>query len=133
MKYTRKYVRAMSADEYREAMCNELNAAGFREHFHDQESEYEADEFVFGGSIESDKEAVDYLKSIGLIDNGKCPFCGEREEGQHQLQSPRSGAVFHVCDKCYKQRSVQERQKRGCGCCLGIAILIAFIIYLIIK
>lgn len=36
----------MSADEYREAMCNELNAAGFREHFHDQESEYEADEFV---------------------------------------------------------------------------------------
>ena len=75
MKYAREQVKAMTQDEYESAICKELNDAGFRHVFHGEQLEYYPDESTFGGSIVFDPEAVNYLKRVGLLDNGKCPMC----------------------------------------------------------
>ena len=133
-KYTREQVKAMTQKEYESAICNELNAAGFRNEYNGEYLEYEPDESTFGGAIVFDLKAVNYLKQIGLLDNGKCPMCSIREdELQYKLQNQNSGVVYHVCKSCYKEYAQQERAKRGCGCCIGIIIIIALLIWGIIK
>ena len=134
MKYTREQVKAMTQEEYESTLCNELNAAGFRSEFHGEYHEYQPDESTFGGAIVFDPKAVDYLKQIGLLDNGKCPMCSVREDDlQYKLQNQTSGAIYHVCKSCYKQYAQQERAKRGCGCCLGIIVIVILIIWGLVK
>ncbi|MGM9724031.1 MAG: hypothetical protein ACI3YG_08065 [Prevotella sp.] len=134
MKYSRTQVKAMSRSDYERIICKELNDAGFRNKFHDEEFEYTPNEATFGGAIVFDIDAVNYLKHIGLLDNGKCPMCSVREdEFDYILQSPRSGAIYHVCKSCYKEYARQEREKRSCGCCLGVIVLIVFVVWSIIK
>lgn len=134
MKYTREQVKAMTQDEYESAICDELNAAGFRSEFHGEFHEYQPDESTFGGAIVFDPKAVEYLKQIGLLDNGKCPMCSVKEdELQYKLQNQNSGVVFHVCKSCYKQYARQERAKRGCGCCIGIIVIIVILIWGVVR
>lgn len=134
MKYTREQVKAMTQNEYESAICKELNDAGFRQEYNGEQLEYYPDESTFGGGIVFDSEAVTYLKRIGLVDNGKCPMCSEREDDlNYKLQNQRSGAVYHVCKSCYKQYAQEGKAKRGCGCCLGTIVIIGLIIWGIIK
>lgn len=134
MKYTREQVKAMTQNEYESAICKELNDAGFRQEYNGEQLEYYPDESTFGGGIVFDSEAVTYLKRIGLVDNGKCPMCSEREDDlNYKLQNQQSGAVYHVCKSCYKQYAQEEKAKRGCGCCLGTIVIIGLIIGGIIK
>ena len=124
----------MTQDEYESAICDELNAAGFRSEFHGEFHEYQPDESTFGGAIVFDPKAVEYLKQIGLLDNGKCPMCSVKEdELQYKLQNQNSGVVFHVCKSCYKQYARQERAKRGCGCCIGIIVIIVILIWGVVR
>ena len=133
-KYTREQVKAMTQGQYESVICKELNDAGFRREFHGELSEYYPDESTFGGAIVFDSKAVDYLKSIGLVDNGKCPMCSVKEdELGYRLQNPHSGAIYHVCKPCYKQYARQEQEKRAKGCCLNIVIIIAFAIWGVAK
>lgn len=133
-KYTREQVKAMTQDQYESVICKELNDAGFKQELHGELSEYYPDESTFGGAIVFDLEAVNYLKSLGLLDNGKCPMCSVREDDLfYKLQNQQSGAIYHVCKSCYKQYAQQERAKRGLGCCLGVLVIIVLIIWVIIK
>ena len=134
MKYAREQVKAMTQNEYESAICKELNDAGFRQEYNGKQLEYYPDESTFGGGIVFDSEAVTYLKRIGLVDNGKCPMCSEREDDlNYMLQNQQSGAVYHVCKSCYKQYAKKEKAKRGCGCCLGTIVIIGLITWGIIK
>lgn len=133
-KYTREQVKAMTQDEYESAICKELNDAGFRHEFHGEQLEYQPDESTFGGAIVFDHEAVNHLKRVGLLDNGKCPMCSVREDDlMYKLQNQHSGAIYNVCKSCYKRYARQEQTKRGMGCCLGVIIFIGLIIWGIIK
>lgn len=134
MKYAREQVKAMTQDEYESAICKELNDAGFRHDFHGEQLEYYPDKSTFGGSIVFDPEAVNYLKRVGLLDNGKCPMCSVREDDlMYKLQNQHSGAIYHVCKSCYKQYARQEQEKRAKGCCLIVIILIALVIWGLVK
>ena len=133
-KYTRERVKAMTQDEYESAICNELNDVGFKHEFNGEQLKYYPSDSVFGGLIAFDDKAVSYLKDIGLIDNGKCPMCSVKEdELEYRLQNPHSGAIYHVCKSCYKQYARQEQEKRAKGCCLIVIIVIALIIWGIVK
>ena len=133
-KYTREQVKAMTQDEYESAICDELNAAGFRHEFHGEQHEYHPSDSVFGGGIVFDSNAVNHLKMVGLIDNGKCPMCSTREDQlEYKLQNPHSGAIYHVCKSCYKRYARQEREKRAKTCCLVIIIIVSLIIWGIVK
>ena len=134
MKYKRDLVKSMTQEEYESAICQELNSAGFRHEFRGKQFEYQPDESTFGGSIVFDADAVNHLKQIGLVDNGKCPMCSVREDDlAYKLQNTQSGAIYHVCKKCYKRYSRQEQTKRGLGCCLGGIIVIILIIWGVFK
>lgn len=133
MKYSREQVKAMSQTEYEALICKELNEAGFRGMFNNEEHEYIPDESTFGGDIVFNPKAVAYLKQIGLLDNGKCPMCSINEDELYKLQNQNSGATFHVCKSCYKEYANEERAKRGMGCCLGMIFIIGFIVWVIKK
>lgn len=134
MKYYREQVKKMAQEEYESLICKELNDAGFRHEFHGKQLEYHPDESTFGGAIVFDPDAVDYLKRVGLLDNGKCPMCSIREDDLlYKLQNQRSGAIYHVCKSCYKRYARQEREKRAKGCCLIVIVIIAIIIWGIVK
>ena len=133
MKYSREDVKSMSPITYRELICEELNHAGFQYEFQGGKSDYIPDYSTFGGVIVKDGQAVRYLKTIGLINNGKCPWCGEREETIQDSLTPDHGVSFHVCKRCYKQHCIQERRKRGYCSCIVLLIFITLIISGIIK
>ncbi|MBR2777337.1 MAG: hypothetical protein IKD75_09590 [Prevotella sp.] len=127
-KYTRDQVKAMTQDEYESAICNELNAAGYRHEFNGVSHEYQPDESTFGGAIVFDSDAVNYLKGIGLINNGKCPMCGRNEEELRYRFTYQDGqSNYHVCKRCYKL--YRRNPIRGCSCCLGIIIFIGLVIW----
>ena len=133
-KYTREQVKAMTQNEYESAICKELNDAGFRHDFHGEQLKYQPDESTFGGAIVFDPEAVNHLKHVGLLDNGKCPMCSVREdELMYKLQNQHSGAIYHVCKSCYKQYARQEQEKRAKGCCFIVIILIVLIIWGLVE
>ena len=134
MKYTREQVKAMTQEEYESAICKELNNAGFRQEFNGEQFEYEPDEFTFGGAIVFDPQAVNHLKHVRLLDNGKCPMCSVREDDLiYKLQNLHSGAIYHVCKSCYKRYARQEKEKRAKGCSLMGIVIIALIIWGIVK
>lgn len=98
MKYTRSQVRDMSPMEYWEAMCQELKKAGFQgQRGNRPPHDYEPFDAVFGGDIVFNLDAVHYLQNMGLLDNGKCPMCGIREDAVNYALSYQNGATFHVC------------------------------------
>ena len=76
MRYSRDQVKPMTQDEYEFATCN----AGFSLEFHGKQLGCPIDKSTFGGAIVFAPEAVDYLKRVGLLDNGQCPLCYVREE-----------------------------------------------------
>ena len=133
-RYTREEVKSMTPQDYESTICRELNTAGYRTEFQGKTMEYEPDPCVFGGDIVFNLDAVNYLKNIGLIDNGKCPMCCEREDDLIcKLQSMHSGAEYHVCKPCYKQYAQEDREKRGCRCCIFILVFMLFAIYVVFK
>lgn len=130
MKYSRDQVKAMTQDEYESAICDELNAAGFRNKIQGELHEYLPDESTFGGAIVFDPEAVNYLKGIGLVNNGKCPLCGRNEEELRYRFTYQDGySNYHVCKRCYKL--YRKNPIRGCSCCLGTSFIIGFIVWCI--
>ena len=134
MKYTKSQVRDMSPMEYWEAMCQELKKAGFQgQRGNRPPHDYEPFDAVFGGDIVFNLDAVHYLQNMGLLDNGKCPMCGIREDAVNYALSYQNGATFHVCKNCYKQYARQEKQKRGCACCLIVLAVLGVIIYGIVQ
>lgn len=133
MKYNRDQVKRMTPHEYEEIMCKELSKAGFQQEFHGEKLDYSPDESTFGGGVVFDLEAVEYLKQIGLLNNGKCPMCSTREDRVEYRLQHQNGADYHVCKNCYKEYATQERQKRGCACCLGVLFILGAVCYGILK
>lgn len=82
MKYTREYLEGLMYKDYILLMAEELNNNGFT----DNGKKYEVVTDVNGNFVSDffrgfvlsmkDKKAVDYLKEIDLLNNGRCPLTG---------------------------------------------------------
>lgn len=137
MKYSREQVKAMTPDQYTKALCMELNNAGFKVTYNDgSTSEFEPSWDVFELCIAENPKAVQYLREIGLIDNGKCPLCSINEDDlQYRQRNPKSGEWYHICKSCYKQSVKRTRTLKGlrCGCCLGMIAIPIVVIWVLFK
>lgn len=128
MKYTNSQLRTMSYAEWMKAIAKELNDAGFRargynsdtHQWQDNYSLYEVGDpqhFFMGGI--RDSKALEYLKSIGLVNNGRCPICGNMIEGNPGRFTSGYDSNFHfqICQSCArhgKRTSVNPANNSGC-------------------
>ena len=130
MKYTAEQVNSMPYLEWMQTIAKELNDAGFLTkgmggarvpyQVYEQDPRY-----FFLGSI-NDSDAMDYLKELGLVNNGRCPMCGAEIKGEpwRFTDGYNSSLNFHICKRCAKEggaMSVNPANHTGCL----VAILLA--------
>lgn len=129
MKYTSNQINAMSFLEWTESMANELNKAGYMEESIKMSEDrvpqkcrvpYSVSEpkyFLLGSVTKA--EEIEYLKSLGLLNNGRCPMCGSEIIGSPGRFTSGYDHNYHfqVCQNCVKRRkgvSVNAVSKQGC-------------------
>lgn len=140
MKYSSSQVRAMSEKEWVEAMASELNAAGFKArglnpNTHRWEDNYEpyrvgsepkASTFVMGGI--DDSRAIEHLKNVGLLNNGRCPMCGGPIDCTPARFTSGYDSTYHfqICQSCCgrgKRTSANPANNQGCGCAVALLLM----------
>jgi hypothetical protein len=101
-KYLKEDIINLSYREWVTLMCDELNKAGIKyEHF-DLEYEYSPD--ILKGNIIHYAKALNYLKEIGLIDNGRCT-CGDPYFNNNNTVSSylNKNLPVYICESCYAE------------------------------
>ncbi len=128
MKYTAAEVNKMSYYEWMSTIASELNLAGFKA---DRRTlrPYTVSEdglwYFFMGAI-NDPDAMNYLKRIGLVNNGRCPMCGREIKGTPSqfTDNLHPGLDFYICTSCRKE----GQRRNGQGCLLGVICLPWFLL-----
>ena len=131
MKYSAGEIINMSYLEWMETIAKELNEAGFKKEGHSTIEKrfvknikpYEVNDarYFFMGSID-DAKAMDYLKSIGLVNNGRCPMCGKPIKGTPSrfTDGLNPNLNFHICSSCRKNG---QRMSNNSGCIIAFALI----------
>lgn len=144
MKYTSEQINAMTRWEWCENMAEELNNAGFREKRFREYDKYGKpqydylpyemlDEKTFILGAVCGTEEIEHLKSIGLLNNGRCPMCGEPIRGKpgRFTDGYNPSMHFQICQKCVAKGN--RSSNSGKGCALFILIAIIVLIYILIS
>lgn len=142
MKYSSDEIRNIPWTQWNELMAQELNDAGFRTQGMNKDSgRIEPDQALFTNWNQDPStfivtvdtpEKINYLKGLGLLNNGRCPMCGGIIEGLPASFHLRNNPYYnyHICNNC--ATSNQRRQKEGSsGCGLFAIVLDCGIIYLL--
>ena len=133
--YTTQQINDMSWQEWNEIMAEELNKAGYKSHAGTQwEGPYRAgdDPRIFILGTVGEREKINYLKSIGLLNNGRCPMCGKPIYGNPGRFTSGYDPDFHfqICQECVnigKRTSLNPaNSSRGC-----VVALLLFPMYII--
>lgn len=140
MKYTSEQVKAMSWREWTETMAKELNEAGFKHMGITLDPEtralgkelqpYSVGDDADGpklfllGSVESSKE-IDYLKNIGLLNNGRCPMCGNVINGNPGRFTSGYDPNYHfqVCQNCVNKGRRNSVNPANQGCIIALLLM----------
>ncbi|MCI1786345.1 MAG: hypothetical protein LKI59_09475 [Bacteroidales bacterium] len=135
MNYTSAQVNNMTYEQWMEAIAKELNDAGFKARGYNQELQKWQDNYVpyvvgdpkdfFLGGLR-DVEALDYLKSVGLINNGRCPMCGNPIKGHPgSFTSGYNPAFnFQICQNCANEgKSVSVNPANSSGCLVALLLI----------
>jgi len=139
MKYTSEQINSMSWKEWCETMAAELNDAGFKARGYNEKTGRWQDNYVpytagdpqtfILGAVDG-KEEIDYLKSIGLLNNGRCPNCGNSIIGNPgRFTSGYNQSVhFQICQSCVNrgkrmQQAFGIKTSSGSGCMAALLLL----------
>ena len=136
MKYSSLQVRNMTFEQWVETCVKELNSAGFRARGYNSETRKWQDNFspyrggdpetFFLGELGSEVPALEYLKSIGLVNNGKCPMCGNNIEGNPGRFTSGYDSSFHfqICQNCVKRgRKMSMNPANNTGCIVSLVLI----------
>lgn len=138
MKYSSSQIRSMSWQQWNETMANELNSAGFKARgynpelhkWQDNYKEYDAGDepklFILG-VVDGTRE-INHLKSVGLLNNGRCPMCGGPINGSPARFTSGfdSNMHFQICQSCCnhgKKTSVNPANNQGSGCMVALLMI----------
>ncbi len=119
----------MTWHQWNETMAKELNEAGFKargfnsklgkwvDNYCDYSAPSDPELFILG-EVDGVKE-IDYLKEIGLLNNGRCPDCGKPINGMPARFTSGSNHNMHyqICQSCCnkgKGMSVNPANNSGC-------------------
>ena len=141
MKYTSEYINSLSFQEYIKLMADELNANGFKDSGKYKYDTYENDPMMrqlFMMGPVKDPKALMFLKSQGLLENGRCPSCGAPMSVYRYTWSDRRdpSKKFYVCYGCSKSNGrgdghsmdgcssgAPSQSNSGSGCMIGILLM----------
>lgn len=135
MKYSPEDLNGMSYLSWMETIAKELNAAGFRtKGFKDEGGKiipgyvpYEVyNVYTFFEGAINDSSAMDYLKSIGLVNNKRCPICGSPIKGtpSQYTYSLNPGLNYHICSSCRRQGQSQSiHNSKNSGCIVALILM----------
>ena len=147
--YSQADVLSMSWHEWNATMAKELNEAGFLGYgFNPQtrrieknQAPYSADpdspSSFINGAVDTAPE-IDYLKNIGLLNNGRCPMCGEPFYGEpgRFTNGFNYNIHFQICQECVNSKGgtkTLRRQLGLIGCVISLILLPIQIVLLPIK
>lgn len=88
------------------------------------------DRYFFMGAI-NDAKAMDYLKSIGLVNNGRCPICGSPIKGvpSRFTSGMNPNLNFHICSSCRREgQRISINPSNNFGCILALVMFPWYII-----
>lgn len=135
MKFTRQDLSNLAYKDYIIAMENELNAKGFMQ----EGKAYKVSTNVNGDFVSdfsrafilslTDAEAINFLKDIGLINNGRCPLTGLMISNSTKTTytSEYNDNITYEINRLWFD---YNKTKRNWGCFLGIFIVLISIIVL---
>lgn len=140
MKYTSSQVNQMTWLEWNDTMAKELNEAGFKNQvgqrfnseigkWEDKLIPYQADPSRLKGFIlgaVDGLEEINYLKQIGLLNNGRCPMCGNTiNDNPGRFTSGFDGNThFQICQNCvHHGRKISINHTHNSGCILALILL----------
>jgi hypothetical protein len=133
MKYTKEDLSNMTYKEYVLLMAEELNNNGFT----DNGKSYEVSTDVNGNFVSDffrafilsmrDKNAVDFLKEVGLLNNGRCPLTGLMYSPSTKTSyvSEYNPTINYDINGMWLEYT---KVKRNWGCFLAIPIIIIGIV-----
>lgn len=137
MKYDKEYVSKMVFKDYIELIVKELNENGF---VNAANAPYKLGTDIYGGwlwrsyscfmTTVSDAKAVDYLKSIGLLNNGRCPLTGLMLSNQdYTYESKLNSSInFQVNKEWIKLTG----NNYNIGCIGALVLLVVLLILMIV-
>lgn len=141
MKYTSEQINAMSWREWAETMAKELNEAGFQyrgignklEPYSVGKAEDGPKLFLLG-SVENSEE-ITYLKNIGLLNNGRCPMCGNKIIGASGRFTSGFDSNYHfqVCQSCVNKRKRVSINSSNQGCIVALLLMPLSIVNIFFK
>jgi hypothetical protein len=133
MKYSAESIKSISFHELLSLICKELKDAGYKlkakRNGIDEYQDYEPYEDLIIVDVIRDVNALNYLKQIGLLDNGRCPECGRVMDNKYTFTNGfNHNAFYHICKNCHggeiKLQNQMSPRKNNSGCMLCILILI---------
>lgn len=139
MKYSREDLNNIMYKDYIILMAEELNKNGFKDA---QGKAYEVSTNVHGDFVSdfsrgfvlsiSDPKAINFLKQIGLLNNGRCPLTGLMISTGTQITytSEYSSSIQYDINKKWLEYT---KEKKNWGCFISLAVLIIAIIVGIIN
>ena len=146
MKYTKEQVNQMSWQEWNETMARELTFAGFRNTKHTDNGYEEVpisanfEPKYFVSSELNNADRIEYLKDIGLLNNGRCPICGgiiADKPGKYTNRFDKA-INYQICHNCtvtrggYRNASKSKNSSSGCMVVIVALFIISAVCFILI-
>jgi len=125
-KFSYQEIKDIGYHSFIEMMVNKLNEVGIKPRTYHEFLFDETDPVSsFMGGICNSYSAIEYLKNIGLLNNGVCPMCGKRPiDNKNTFTSGYNHNIsFYICKGCYNEGvgiSVNPKSDKG-GCYIATA------------
>ncbi|MBP3511801.1 MAG: hypothetical protein J6K19_07185 [Prevotella sp.] len=138
MKYSREYLNGLMYKDYILLMAEELNNNGFT----DNGEKYKVGTNIIGDFVSdfsvgfvlsiTDKRAIDFLKDIGLLNNGRCPLTGLMISSTTQsvFNSEHNSSITYYISSIWQEYT---KKKRNWGCFVSIPIILIGIVIGVIN
>lgn len=110
MKYSKDTILEMSFQQWTETMAMELNGKGVKaDGLRGEKIPFEGKNpkvFILGELGSQSRDEINYLKEIGLLNNGRCPMCGNQIIGEpgRFTSGYDSQSHFQICQDCVGSR-----------------------------
>lgn len=139
MKYSRDDIDNLTYKDYILLIAEELNSNGFKD---DNGDEYKVSTNVHGDFVSDfsrafilsmkDPKAIDFLKQVGLLNNGRCPLTGLMLSPATKMTytSEYSSSIQYDINKKWLDYT---KEKKNWGCFVSLAVLVIAIIAGIIN